>query len=102
MTQDNNDELTIKAHSDLKKIITSLESYYIDNQSYPPTLEDLIHPIPYIEKIPADVYSQDSPYQYKKVNQGYVVWSVVKNGVTKLNDRDDIDDIDDDIIYKYP
>ena len=54
------------AKSELRMIATGLEAYYIDNNSYPDSLEKLTSPIPFITSIPKDPFlANEAEYDYK-------------------------------------
>ena len=84
-----------RVKNELRSIATALESYNIDHEEYPDTLDKLVSPIDYISKIPVDPFSDlESQATYKyfldKESGDRYMYSVGPNGKDELAKGDDI------------
>ncbi len=53
-----------KAKSEIRNLAVALETYYMDNNNYPPTLYNLTTPIDYLTTIPQDPFATGPVYDY--------------------------------------
>jgi hypothetical protein len=79
-------EMTIKnkiaeSKADLRFLHTALESWKVDNKTYPDTLRVLSTPIAYITKNPIDPFTQGAWFNYKKINDNdFILWGIGPDG----------------------
>jgi hypothetical protein len=66
------------ALSDLTLVCATLAVYRTEHDTYPDSLEQLVPKI--VGKLPLDLYS-GKPFIYEKQGEGYVLYSVYRNGV---------------------
>ena len=72
------------------KIACTLELYRIENKKYPDSLDDLGELLPK-EELPKDCINS-KPLQYRLTDEGYILWSVGKNGTDEGGIRSRLDD----------
>jgi hypothetical protein len=70
--------------ADLRSIMTALESYHIDNNRYPDTLDQLLAPIAYLAKVPIDPWT-DAAYVYNHREGTYILIGAGPNGKIDLD-----------------
>jgi hypothetical protein len=63
---------------DLNKLAFALAAYRVDQGSYPEKLEALVPK--YVAELPKDIFNSDADLQYRRDGDGYVLYSVGKNG----------------------
>ena len=61
-----------RCQADLRSIMTALEGYFLDNDRYPETLDNLLEPIAYLAKVPTDPWTGE-PYIYKCREETYIL-----------------------------
>lgn len=73
---------TSQALADLREIRQGLESYCIDNSSFPPRLQNLTTPIQYLKAVKPDVCAPSGPYGYHSQRSlpGYGISSTGSDG----------------------
>ncbi len=63
-----------RANAEMRSIKNALETYYVDNNKYPDSLEDLTDPIVFLTEIPIDPWTGE-PYYYEKRGNTYILVS---------------------------
>lgn len=72
-------ELLRVAQDNLRSTSMAAEAFYVDNNRYPNTLDELLSPVHYITSVPVDVYSKNKETIKYIVNQSdnsYVIYSM--------------------------
>ncbi|MCX7919034.1 MAG: type II secretion system protein GspG [bacterium] len=70
-----------QAEDDLRSLHIALDSWKVDNKTYPDTLFVLTTPIAYIVRIPTDPFTQNAVFNYKKLNDNdFIIWSIGPDG----------------------
>jgi type II secretory pathway pseudopilin PulG len=69
------------ARADLRYLHTALESWKVDNKTYPDNLFVLTTPVAYITQVPNDPFTQNAVINYKKISDtDFMLWSVGPDG----------------------
>lgn len=96
-------EIQTTTYSDLTRLAFALARYRADHGSHPAKLGDLSQK--YIDAIPKDVFNNDAPLHYSREGDGYLLYSIGRNGIND-GGRDDYDEktraIHDDIVVRVP
>ncbi len=61
-----------RCRSEMRSIVSALESYFIDNNEYPEKLEDLTAPVAFLKQIPEDPWT-GKPYLYQRRGKTYIL-----------------------------
>jgi hypothetical protein len=70
-----------ESKADLRFLHVALESWKVDNKTYPDTLQVLSTPIAYITKNPIDPFTQGAWFNYKKINDNdFILWGIGPDG----------------------